>query len=88
MLKTTIFKLSEDFGYELLGEIIWDGKEIRVNPDDDPQLSRIAAQPYWLSTPDKVEEFDPNRYAEAWILNLHQHYPSPKVRAGQTRSSH
>ena len=31
MLKVEIHKLSENSGYEKLGEVIWDGKQRRVN---------------------------------------------------------
>jgi hypothetical protein len=80
MLKATICKLSEDFDYEKLGEVIWDGKEVRADRDN-PELCRITAEPYWLSTPDEVEEFNPKGDPEAWILNLHRRYPSPSIRA-------
>ena len=37
MLRASICKLSEDFDYEKLGEVIWDRNEIRVNRDN-PEL--------------------------------------------------
>jgi hypothetical protein len=86
MLRATICKLSEDFDYEKPGEVIWDGKEIRVDRDIS-ELHRIAAEPCWLGTPDKVEEFNPKDDPEAWILNLHRRYPSPGIRAIQASST-
>ena len=84
-LKASVFRLGEDFNCVKVGEIIWDGKEIRVDRDN-PELRRIAAEPYWLGTPDKVEEFNPKDNPEAWILNLHRRYPSPSIRAIQASS--
>jgi hypothetical protein len=86
MLKATICKLSEDFDYEKLGEVIWDGEEIRVDRDN-PELSRIASEAYWLGTPDQVEEFNPKDDPEAWIRNLHRRYPSPSIRVIQAVST-
>jgi hypothetical protein len=86
MFRATICKLSEDFDYEKLGEVIWDRKEIRVDREN-PELSRIAAEPSWLRTPDKVEEFNPKDDPEAWILNLHRRYPSPSIRVIQAVST-
>jgi hypothetical protein len=84
MFRATICKLSEDFDYEKLGEVIWDRKEIRVDREN-PELSRIAAEPSWLRTPDKVEEFNPKDDPEAWILNLHRRYPSPQYQGHSGR---
>ena len=87
MLKVEIHKLSENSGYEKLGEVIWDGKQLRVKPKDNPDLKQLAAEPYWLSTSDEVEEFDPKNDPEAWILSLHKRYPSPSIIVEQAISS-
>jgi hypothetical protein len=63
MLSATIYRRSKAVLYETLGEVIWNGREIPVDPDDDPDLNRLAVQPYWLSTSeDTVEEFNRQRW--------------------------
>jgi len=46
-LKASVFKLGEDFHCFKVGEIIWDGEQIRVEPAGVRELQEIASRPYW-----------------------------------------
>jgi len=48
--KLSVFRLDEDFNSFRVGEIIWDGEQIRVEPEGVRELQEIASRPYRIST--------------------------------------
>jgi hypothetical protein len=50
-LKASVFRLDEDFSCFKVGEIIWNGEKIPVEPVGIRDLQEIASRPYWISPP-------------------------------------
>lgn len=82
-LKASVFKLGEDFNCFKVGEIIWDGEQIRVEPAGVRKLREIVSRPYRISTSRGVKELSPERDPEAWINNLHTRYSSQHIRVSK-----
>jgi hypothetical protein len=86
-LEVAVFELGKDFNCFKLGEIIWDGNTIRVDPSNDRDLQQIAAKSYWLGTVRAVKEFSPKDNPESWISNLHKRYSSQHIRVSKVTST-
>ena len=82
-LKASVFRWSDDFNYVKVGEIIWDGEQIRVEPAGVRELQEIASRPYWTSTSREVKELSPGRDPEAWTNNLHTRYSSQHIKVSK-----
>ena len=82
-LKASVFKLGKNLNCAKVGEIIWNGKEIVVEPSGVRELKNIAGRSYWIETSRGPKKISPDKNPRTWIENLHKRYSSERLRVSK-----